>query len=190
MQGRDDGLRKKNLAILTLTTLSCLLIFLTFSLPVLAQSGQNAKITNVQYAPIIHSGNGDTWTLTIHNPDRVGDNQTAARFYFEVEIDGGIFFDEYNSSTYQTWPCNVSQSVSHHYQTNIWTVTRPETHEVTVKLYWFSQGVAHLEDTVSFSIGISMLVPLQHVLVVGYLAIYLIGGFLLFAYDYVRGTEE
>lgn len=166
------------------------LIVFSVTRPVLSQSEEKAKITGLQYTPLIQSGSSDIWTFTVSNAECTGDNQTAARFFFEVELEGQIYFDEYNSSTYKTWPCSKGQTVSHHYQTDVWSVTRPDRRDLTVRLYWFTNGVARLEDTASFSFGISMLVPFQHVYVIGYLAVYLIACFLLFSYDYVVGTEE
>lgn len=183
-------MRKKVLILLIQFVLLSVLIVFSMMRPVLSQPEQKAKITSLQYTPLIQSGSSDTWTFTITNAECTGDNQTAARFFFEVELEGQIFFDEYNTSTYKTWPCDKGQTVSHHYQTDVWVVTRPETRDLTVRLYWFTNGVAHLEDTASFSIGISMLVPFQHIYVIGYLALYLIACFLLYSYDYVIGTED
>ncbi len=183
-------MKKRGLIFLTLFALLSVLIVFSMTRPVLSQPEGKAKITSLQYTPLMLSGTSDTWTFTISNAECTGDNQTAARFFFEVELEGQIYFDEYNSSTYKTWPCNKGQTVSHHYQTDVWSVSRPERRDLTVRLYWFTNGVARLEDTASFSIGISMLVPFQHIYVIGYLALYLIACFLLFSYDYVVGTED
>lgn len=183
-------MKKTDLLFLTLFALLSFLIIFSMTRPVFSQPEGKAKITGLQYSPLIQSGTSDTWAFTISNADCTGDNQTAARFFFEFELEGQVFFDEYNSSTYKTWPCNKGQTVSHHYQTDVWSVTRPDRRNFTVRLYWFIDGVARLEDAASFSIGIGMLVPFQHIYVTGYLALYLIACFLLFSYDYVVGTED
>jgi len=180
----------KSPTFLTLVALSSVLIIMSFALPTMSQTEEDAKITNVQYTPRIRSGTTDTWTFTIYNANCSENNLSAARFFFEVELDGQVYFDEYNSSSYKTWPCNKGQTISHNYQTDVWSVTRPERRDVTIRLYWFSNGVAHLEDAASFSIAITVLVPLQHIFVIGYLAVYLIACFVLLTYDHVAGLEE
>jgi hypothetical protein len=116
-------------------------------------------------------------------------DQGAARFFFKFYSDNELWFDEYNSTRYRTWSCSKGSAATHQYEINPWSPIQPITHDTRIELYWYRDGTAHLEDTASFTVTVTLLIPLQHILATGYLAAYLIACFLLLSYDYVAGLE-
>jgi hypothetical protein len=184
-------LNSRYLKLLTLTAFSSVLIVLSIASPATSEIGeQQAKFTQVLYSATIHSGTRDTWTFTVQNVNCSENDQGAARLFFRFYVDQELWFDEYNSSQYRTWPCSKGSTVSRHYDINPWNTMQPTTHDMRIELYWYANGTARLEDTASFTVAVTLHIPLQHILATGYLVAYLIACFVLLAYNYAQGLEE
>lgn len=179
---------KSKLAILA--ALLCALAVLTMPPISKSQNKESANIANVDYAAEIPSNNPVLWSLTIHNVNRSENEQGEARFFFEFYADETLFFDEYNSTRYKTWLCTEGETVTHRYQLSPWQDITPVTRDLKIKLYWFYNATATLEDTASFKVSTTILMPLQHIYATSYLAIYLMACFLLLTYDYISSLEE
>jgi hypothetical protein len=166
------------------------LIALSIASPAKSEIGeQQAKFTQVINSARIRAGTRDTWTFTVFNVNCSENDQGAARFFFRFYADNGLWFDEYNSTRDGTWSCSKGSTVSRRYDIDPWNPIQPVTHDTRIELYWYSDGTAHLEDTASFTVTVTLRISLQHILATGYLAAYLIACFLLLSYYYVAGLE-
>lgn len=172
-----------------LVVLSCAFVVLGW-LPLSESQEECAKFTQVKYNARIRSGKTDTWTFTIYNVNRSENDQGAAQFFLKFYVDDSLYFDEYDSTRYKTWPCNKGETVSHSYQAARWPDILPATRNLRIELFWFYNGTSHLEDTALFTVGTTVLMSLQHIYATGYLAVYLLACFVLLTYDYVVSLEE
>jgi hypothetical protein len=173
-----------------LATFFSFLIVLSVPAQVNSEAGeQRAQFTKVTYSPRIPAGTQDRWTFTVHNIDCSENDQSTARFFLIFYDDNRLWLDEYNMTNHKTWFCNRSGTVTRTFDRNGWQVTKPVTHDLRVELYWYNNGTSHLEDTTSFSIGVTLHIPFQHILATGYLVAYLIACFVIFVYDYVQGLD-
>ena len=167
------------------------LLFAVFWFPsVKAQGEGNAKFTQVEYQASVPSGAADTWTFTILNINCSENGEDTAQFFYEFYVDGSLFFNEYNSTTYRTWNCTKGQKDSNSYEAPVWSDSTPVTHDLKAELYWFENGTVRLEDTATFTVGVTVFMSLQNIYCTSYLALYLIACFLLLLYDYVLSLEE
>lgn len=180
--------RRSNLVLLT--AFLFLFIALTWSHPAESQIEKDARFTHATYSPRVRSQTTDTWTFTIYNANCSEDDQGTAHFFFQFFLDRDLYFDEYNTSRYKTWLCNKGQTISHSYEIRGWSATRPINREIRIELYWFCNGIAYLEDTTSFTVAVTVMIPLQHVYATGYVVAYVLAAFFLFSYNYVAGLEE
>ena len=156
-----------------------------------SESGaQDAEFTNVSYLSKIPTGINDVWTFTVKNNNCPDNGPNASRFFMKVFADDGLILNEYNDTQYKTWPCKKDNTVSRNYRVNQWQAIRPATHDIRAELYWTDNSTFVLEDTTSFSISVTLYIPLQHIYATGCLAAYLIACAALFSYDYILGLEE
>lgn len=184
-------MNKINLKFLVLIAFLSALIVLSIAFPVKSEIGeQDAKFTQVKYSEMIPAQEMDTWTFTIYNINCSENHQGAARFFLTFYVDNGLLFDEYNSTQYRTWNCSKGSAVSHSYNIMGWQTFRPVTHDMRIELYWYRNGTTILEDTRSFTIGVTLYISLQNIFATGYLVAYLIACFLLFSYVYMQEIEE
>jgi hypothetical protein len=184
-------LNKRKSSFLALTTLLGVLIALSFASAAKSETGgQQATFTQATYSATIHAGASDTWVFTVHNANCSGNEDAAARFFLKFYADEELFFDEYNSTSYKTWACSNGSTVWNSYKINPWNPMRPITHDMRVELYWYSNGTARLEDATSFTVAVTLHIPLQDIVATSYLVAYLIVCFLLLAYNYAEGLEE
>lgn len=182
------GAKNRSLAI-TLVSL-CVLIVLGWLPLGETKLGENATLTDVKHSAEIRSGTSDTWRITVYN-NNCSENDTGnARFFLEFYLEDKLYFDEYNSTAYKTWPCAKGETVTYNFRISGLSATRPISNDFRINLYSFCDNTARLEDTTSFRIGVTVLIPLQHIYATGYLAAYLIAFFLLLAYDHVTGLED
>lgn len=166
-------------------------IVLSFASAAKSETGEKqATFTQVTYSSTIYAGTSDTWTFTVHNLNCSENDQSAARFFVRVYVDNELYFDEFNSTPSQTWPCNKGSTVSHDFRISPWNTIRPIAHNIRIGLYWYTNGTAHLEDTASFTVAVTLHISLQDIFATGYLIAYLIACFLLLAYNYAEGLEE
>lgn len=153
-------------------------------------SDKAAEFVETKCDPRVRAGASNILAFTIFNRDCSENDTGDARFSIELYLDRVKFFDEYNSTKYKTWVCNKGQNVSHRYEIKQWSAIRPQIRDLQVNLYWVSNGVARLEDSASFKVSVTQLIPLQHIYATGYLAAYLVICFLLLAYDYIASLGE
>jgi hypothetical protein len=184
-------LNNRKYSLLALTALLGVLIALSFASAGKSETGeQQATFAHVTYSATIHAGDGDTWIVTVRNRDCSGDNETAAQFFLKFYADGELFFDEFNSTSYKTWPCLNGSTVANRYKIAPWSTMRPVSHDIRVELYWYSNGAAHLEDVASFMVAVTIHMALQDIFATSYLIGYVIACFVLLAYNYAEGLEE
>ena len=171
-----------------LIALLCVFVFLTYQPLSESQNQKGATFIAAKYNVRVRSATSDLWNFTVHNADCSENDQGSARFFFDFYLDGNLWFDEYNSTAYKTWPCDKGNTVSHAYIKN-WPDEQPFTHDTRVELYWYSNGTSHLEDMLSFKTTVAVPVTLQHIVPTSYIALYLIACVILLTYDYIASLE-
>ena len=181
--------RRKRIVLILFSLLS-IFAALSWTCNAQSQDQRDATIIQSEHSDNIRTGNSDTWSFTVHNWNCSDNTYGSAKFFFEIYVDGSLFFDEYNSTTNRIWNCSEGQSVTQSYLLTGWSATRPISHDVNVDLYWYKNGAAILEDSTKFKVDVTVVIPLQHIYASSYLAAYVIACFLLLAYDYVASLEE
>jgi hypothetical protein len=169
--------------------LLCVFVVLVYSPLSEGQNEADASFVAAKYNTKVHSYSSEVWNFTVHNANCFGNDGGEAQFFFNIYLDGSLWFDEYNGTVHRTWPCGVGKTVSHAYL-KFWPETQPFTHDLRVELYWFYNGTSRLEDTLSFRTSVAVPVSLQHIIPTSYLAVYLMACALLLTYDYVASLAE
>jgi hypothetical protein len=148
---------------------------------------KDAYIMHVTYNAKIRAQTLDLWNLTVHNINCAENDQGEAWFFFRFYLYSELWWDEYNSTSYRTWLCNKGDTVSRGYQIKGWNILEPASYNLKIELYCFHNGTFHLEDAISSSIVVTMLMSLQHIYAFSYLAVYLIACFILLFFYYIAG---
>jgi len=160
------------------------------SLPLSEGQGEaGAFFAAAKYKTRVSSHTVEVWNFTVHNVNCSGNGEIRPQFFLNFYLDGSLWFDEYNGTTYKTWACDVGKTVSKSYLKD-WPEGQPYKHDVRVELFWFCNSTSYSEDTLSFSTSVAVQVSLQHIIPTSYLVVYLIACALLLAYDYVASLSE
>jgi len=175
-----------------LLTLALLGIFIN-ALNLIPQAGaetpRDAYFIRVNYTPKIQANKADTWIFTIYNAECMTNENGEAWFFLVFYIDGESWWDEYNKTSYKIWRCDKGDNVTKGYGVEGVKTMEPLTREIKVELYWYSNGERYLEDALSFSIDVTLLLPLYHIYVSSYLIVYLIACAMLLLNYYITALE-
>jgi hypothetical protein len=173
--------------------LGACVLFFTIALgkvqPTMPEGEKNAYFGNSSYRTTVRAYTPETWIFTVCNCNCSSSDNGEARFFLKFYVDGECFWNEYDSTTYKTWRCDRGTNVTWSYAVQPWNVIQPATRYATIELYWLNGNESRLEDTVSFTIDITIPVTMQHVQASSYLAIYLILCFLALSYYYTSGLD-
>ncbi|MEM1588841.1 MAG: hypothetical protein QW175_00285 [Candidatus Bathyarchaeia archaeon] len=157
---------KLALFIVTFTTMNLNMAFAT--LP------KDAFFSRVNVSEKILSGTVNTWTFTVHNRKCSENDDGDAWFFLRFYIDGEIWWDEYKSTSYKLWLCRKGENVTRSYSFRGLEEVLPVAYKVKVELYWWHMEEAHKEDELSFTVVVTMIIPLRHIYATSYFAFYLI----------------
>jgi hypothetical protein len=164
--------------------LPCLL--LNFSAwPVMAIKEKGAYIKDFSYKKLIYPQVPDAWNITVYN-SMYEEDQNGAWFFFKFYVDGKLWLDEYTSTDYKAWFCAKGNATSRIYRVKGWNVLEPQRLEVRIELYRVNSN-GNPEDIIRSYITILMILPLQHINVLSYLAAYLIISFAFLFIYYISG---
>lgn len=159
----------------------------TVALLTISGGEKDAYIAHVGYNSRIRVQTDENWNFTVFNR-KLNDSQ----FFFMFYLDDKLWLDEYNSTSYSTWRCEKGRSASRCYGLPRWNSLEPLRQNIRVDLYASHNGTFILEDEVSFSIAVTVLMPLQHIYATSYFALYLIAGFVSLTVYYITrlGLED
>ncbi|MEM2913980.1 MAG: CPBP family intramembrane glutamic endopeptidase [Candidatus Bathyarchaeia archaeon] len=156
-------------------------------LPQAREGAQGAYITKIEYPEVTFSGNNVTLSLIVHNKNCTNEGEDSGTFFFNFYIDNEFWWSEYNSTPYKTWKCNVQTSVMCTYTIPNWSTIKPIHHNIKVELEWFDGSESHLQDAISFPLRIAVSASFADMLILSYLAIYVIMLLLIIFYIMVAG---
>ncbi len=178
-------MKNRGFSLLILVVLECILMSTLNLVP--SVMAKDAYVERMAYNAKVRAKIPDTWIFTVQNIDCAENSDGEAWFFFKFFLDGQLWWDEYDFTSYRTWQCNKGNNVTLGYKIEGWNVIEPVFRDARVDLYWSNNGEFQLVDSVSFNIAITIVAPLQHIRVFSYLTVYLFIGFLLLSYYYVSG---
>lgn len=135
-----------------------------------AGAGKNAYIKDIKYEAKIQPNKFSEWTIIVYNANCNATSNRKAKFFLRFYFNDQLWLDEYN----HTWECGINESVDRTYRIHSPDVMDPRVYNVKIELYWFDGHSSTLEDFTTFKMMITLLIPLQHIRVLSYLAAYLL----------------
>jgi hypothetical protein len=176
--------RYYGLLVLAVFTL-CLASIWIHESPVTAKVEHDAYFADAIHATKLRAREDDNWIFTVHNVNCVENDEGEASFFFKFYLDGELWWDESESTSYRTWLCKRGDNVTLSYKINRWNVIQPVLRNAEIELYWFNGGNPQLEEAISFDFSVTTLVSLQHIHATSYLLAYLMVCFIILSYYYV-----
>lgn len=155
-----------------------------------AEGASGAYFTQVKYPVTAYEGENSVWNLTIYNKNCTIGNEGNASFFFKFYLDGDLWWNEYNSTDYETWQCNRGNLVTRLYLISTWDTVKPVNHRLKIELYWYNRTASQLQDVVSLPVSIAVHTELGNLMISSYMAVYLIGVFLLGFYMLIEGPTK
>jgi hypothetical protein len=138
----------------------------------MAKTEKDAYIKDVIYMSKIQPNTVDLWVITVYNANcNATDNQRTG-FFFKFYFGDELWLDEYNQTYYKIWECGVNETVNRACKIQSLNMMDPWVYDVKIELYWFDGYSSRIVDFITFKITITLLVPLQHIRVLSYLAAY------------------
>jgi uncharacterized protein YxeA len=144
----------------------------------------------IVYSQKLYAKESDTWSITIYNVNCSENESGEAWFFFRFYLDGELWWNEYENTSYKIWRCDKGRTVTHSYYIKGWDVLRPLTRDIKIELYWYYDGEQHFKDSTFFSIDIILHLPLKNIYPLSYLTIYLIACLILLAYFHFKENLE
>jgi hypothetical protein len=163
----------------------CLTYTLIHEPPVAVNGEKDAYFANVIYEAKVRAREDDTWIFTVYNINCEENDKGEARFFLKFYLDGDLWWDESEVTSYKNWLCNRGNNVTLSYKIRGWDVIQPRDLNAKIELYWLNQGKPQLEQAIYFDVSVAILVSLQHIHALSYLLAYLIACFLVLSYYYV-----
>jgi len=148
---------------------------------------KDAYIKRVEYPESkIYQYNKEVWNFTVRpvvrNENCAVDDLGQAWFFFKFYQGDGLWWNEYNDTSYKVWQCDVNRTIRCNYAFVLPIWRGPNKYDFKIELYWDNKGTPHLLDSAFFSITCLLSVNPSHITVVSYLFIYSIATFLLLFY--------
>lgn len=155
-----------------------------------AEGQKDAYFVDVLYKAVVRASTSDRWAFTVYNLNCGENGSGEAHFFFKFYVNGELWWDEYNSTSYRTWRCDKGNKLALGYAIKGWDVIQPAANDARIELYWSNSEGLQLEDVISFSINVTIPVSLQHVQASSYLAVYLIICFVALSYYYITWLDS
>jgi len=152
-----------------------------------AEGARGAYFTQVEYPATVYEGENSIWNLTIFNKNCATNGEGNASFFFKFYLDGDLWWNEYNSTDYETWQCGRGNLVTRIYQISTWDATKPVNHELKIELCWYDGNASQLQDVVSLPVPVAIRTELGNLMISSYIGVYLIAIFLLGFYVLIEG---
>jgi len=152
-----------------------------------AEGARGAYFTQVEYPATVYEGKDSVWNLTIFNKNCTTNGEGDASFFFKFYLDGDLWWNEYNSTDYETWQCSRGNLVTRLYQISTWDAMKPVNHELKIELYWYDGNASQLQDVVSLPVSVAIHTELGNLMISSYIAIYLVAILLLGFYMLIEG---
>jgi membrane protease YdiL (CAAX protease family) len=154
------------------------------------EGAHGAYFAKVEYPATTYGTENYTFGFAVYNKNCTTNGELNAKFYFLFYVDGSVWWNEDNSTEYQTWQCSMGSSVARIYSFSSWDTGTPTVHDVRIELYWYNGNVSKLEDVASFSISVIVHVELGSLIISGYVFIFLILLLFLGFYMLTHGPVE
>jgi membrane protease YdiL (CAAX protease family) len=126
---------------------------------------RGAYFTKVGYPATVYEGQSCAFSFTVYNKNCTANEEGNASFYFIFYVDSDVWLNEYNSTSYKIWQCNMGASVMRGYAVPPWFTMVPDVHDVRVELYSYYENVSQLQDVVSFPVSVILHVAIVSMIV-------------------------
>jgi len=134
--------------------------------------------TKVGHPATAYEGKNCVFSFTVYNKNCTTNGEGNASFFYMFYVDGYVWWNEYNSTGYQIWHCNIGASVTRSYAVPPWRTMEPVVHDLRIELYSYDGNVSQLQDVVSFPISVVVHFEIESMIISSY--IILLGIVLLF----------
>jgi membrane protease YdiL (CAAX protease family) len=124
-----------------------------------------AYFTKVEHPATVHEGKNSTISPTVYNKNCTTNGDGNASFYFIFYLDGDVWWNESNSTSYQFWHCNTGLSVIRSYVIPPWYTMTPSVHGLKIELYSYDRNMSQLQDVASFSISILVHLKIESMII-------------------------
>lgn len=152
-----------------------------------AEGARDAYFTRVKHGATAYEGKNFTLSLTTFNKNCSTDSEGRALFYFLFHLDGDVWWNEYNNTEYQTWPCKKGNSVIRGFSVLTWQSVKPAVHDLRIELYWYDGNASRLQDVVSFPVPVAVHVDRGDLVIFSYVVIFVGAVFVLGFYVSTSG---
>jgi len=142
------------------------------------EAEKSAYFLRVEYPKIkIYQTDVNGWSFSVdfypHNAKCSEDLSEGGYFFFKIYENDGLWWNEYNDTTYHVWWCSKDSTVQHSYQVNIPLWMGPRNYRFKAELYWYHNNNSYLQDITSFTVSCVVFIHPRHQTAFSYLFVYL-----------------